>query len=226
VWYGRKSFEDVGVRKMKLQRGGGDVVEASELLEGCGRDAAFMEETLRRGWRGTGAGIIAGPGANAQGIPEGAVQSGLESFLNFGGGEIAFIVEEIVGLGGGFARRVEGNGDGKEGDRLIVVVVNDGVGIGIFWLRDRHGLRVSASGQEEAECCAQEEYRETWQQSPGGLHECTFLAPRAGLEAHDGRDFSVGKVKRRARRGGERVWYAIRRVGNEQSSTEGLLTEK
>jgi hypothetical protein len=58
------------------------------------------------------------------------------------------------------------------------------------------------------------------------LHECTFLAPRTGLEAHDGRDFSVGKPKRRTRRGEEKVWYAIRRVGNEQSSTEGLLTEK
>ena len=134
-------------------------MEASELLEGCGRDATFMEETLRRGWRGTGAGIIAGPGANARGIPERAVQSGLESFLNFGGRQVAFIVEEIVGLGSGFARGVEGNGDGKEGDRLIVVVVNGG-GIGIFWLRGGRSLRVSVSGQEGAERRDQEEYRE------------------------------------------------------------------
>jgi hypothetical protein len=97
---------------------------------------------------------------NARGILQGAVQSGLESFLNFGGREVAFIVEEIVGLGGGFAGGVQGNGDGEEGDGLIVVVVDGGVGIGIFWLRGGRSLRVSASGQEEAERCDQEESRD------------------------------------------------------------------
>jgi hypothetical protein len=119
-----------------------------------------VEKTLRGGWRGTGAGIIAGHGANARRILQGAVESRLESFLDFGGREVAFIVEEIVGLGGGFAGGVQGNGDGEEGDGLIVVVVDGGVGIGIFWLRGGRSLRVSASGQEEAERCDQEESRD------------------------------------------------------------------
>lgn len=58
--------------------------------------------------------------------------------------------------------------------------------------------------------------------------ERTFLARLAGfrgLTTGEGIAFSVGKPRRSARWVGEKVWYAIRRVGNEQGSTEGLLTE-
>ena len=58
--------------------------------------------------------------------------------------------------------------------------------------------------------------------------ERTFLARLAGfrgLTTGEGIPFSVGKPRGSARWAGEKVWYAIRRVGNGQRSTEGLLTE-
>ena len=58
--------------------------------------------------------------------------------------------------------------------------------------------------------------------------ERTFLAQLAGfrgLATGEGIPFSVGKPRRSARWVGKKVWYAIRRVGNGQGSTEGLLTE-
>ena len=43
---GRNRFEDVGVRKVKLKRGGRDVVETGEVLERHSGDASFAEKSL------------------------------------------------------------------------------------------------------------------------------------------------------------------------------------
>ena len=54
------------------------------------------------------------------------------------------IVEEIVGLDGGFAGRVEGDGDGEEGDGGIVVGVARSSRVSGWW-----SLGAGASGEEK-----------------------------------------------------------------------------
>jgi len=106
---------------MELEGGGGDVVDTGKILERDGGNAALVEETLGGSWKHTGGGVHAGHGANPSGILQRAVQGGFEGLLDFGRGEVGLVIEEIVSMDGGFARRVEGNVDGKEGNRRIVV---------------------------------------------------------------------------------------------------------
>lgn len=70
--------------------------------------------------------------------------------LDFGGREVGLVVEEIVGLDGGFAGRVKGDGDGEEGGGGIVVVVSSAR------VRGGWGLSIGAGGKEESESGGQE----------------------------------------------------------------------
>ena len=79
--------------------------------------------------------------------------------LDFGGREVGLVVEEIVGVDGGFAVSFEGDGNREEGGGLFVVAGVVGVGR-VRRLRGEPGLGVNADGEEEAECCGQEECAE------------------------------------------------------------------
>jgi hypothetical protein len=79
--------------------------------------------------------------------------------LDFGGREVGLIVEEIVGLDGGFAVSVEGDGNREEGGGLFVFAGVVGVGR-VRRLRREPSLGVNADGEEESECCGQEECAE------------------------------------------------------------------
>ena len=87
---------------------------------------------------------------------QGTVERGLEGLLDFGGREVGLIVEEIVGLDGGFAVSVEGDGNREEGGGLFVVA---GVGR-VRRLRGEPSLGVNADGEKGSECCGQEECAE------------------------------------------------------------------
>ena len=158
-------------------------MDTGKILEREGGNPSLVEETLGGSWKHTGGRVHTGHGANPSGILQRAVQGGFEGLLDFGRREVGLVIEEIISMDGGFARRVDGNVDGKEGNRRIVVGA-----VRIGWLCGG-SLRVGAHRQEDTKCRSQEEGGVEREGSPASSHglNAPFLPDTPLSKPDDGR---------------------------------------